>query len=453
MMFCHSVERRSIRIPLHISLCFWSNVFVRAFNLRSNRARPNNTQSDGVYIYKNRSFSLSFCINMAGTNLLNQARHAEWINLSANTPFKEDDQCKECDFFSPFMVLNDTELVVARYDWPIENKTSIFKYNAITNKWTNLCTFGLEGAGREGWTGSFKTIPSENKLYFFTADCNDRGDSFISVISLDLSTNQLTTKIDRYRYTNESVYLVHLHPIFVNGICHLFIQYELLNNGDGMFGQLIHLSLGEDCGVVSEHHKFTIDEMLEALVEHMIFPLIYVPILNSILFFSDDTAWCIWRFRLDVKEKGWSQVKGIHLPTRIASAIIGIDGNTVLMHNNKNIYLLDVSDENDFKLFESDILIPVPQRGYAKPSLFGMGNALKIEKLVIGWTKRLFGEKEFKHLALPPLYLLQLISHWVLMEEIHWIRVQDNKLMHYAIATKAVSKTHSSMHWDRIMGK
>ena len=42
---------------------------------------------------------------------------------------------------------------------------------------------------------------------------------------------------------------------------------------------------------------------------------------------------------------------------------------------------------------------------------------MKAEKLVIGWTKKIFEEKEFKDLALPPLYLLQMISQWIMREE------------------------------------
>ena len=369
----------------------------------------------------------SFVRVMAGSNILNHVKDDEWINLSANTPFNEEDLLKTSDF-SSFFLLNDAELVVARHDWPIKHKISIFKYNAITMKWTNLCTFGLEKADS---CTTKATILYDNKLHFFIEDWN-HGVAVISVMSLDLSTNQLTTKIDHYQYTNESVYNTLFHPIIVNGFCHLFIHYEDCDRET----HHMHLSLSEECGVVSKQYKIiTEDDTMN------IFPLIYVPHLNSILFFSynDEHRCSIWRFRVDTKEKEWSKVKGIDLQTWTVSAFIGFDGNCVVMHSAKNIYLLDVSDENDLKLFESDILIPLPYTaGAVKPSLFRMGNGLKIEKLVIGWTKRLFGENEFKHLALPPLYLLQLISHWVLMEEIHWIRVQDNKLMHCAIPTKRI---------------
>ena len=377
-------------------------------------------------------FSMAAFINGARSNVFNHEK--EWINLSANTPFKENDQFKERDL-SPFMLLNETELVLVRYDWPIKDKISIFKYNVITMKWTNWCTCGLKRA--EG--DSFWTILSENKLYFFIKHSNN---SLFSVMSLDLSselsTNQLMKKIDRHRYTNYSVEWMRLRPIFVNGICHLFIKYKHEDCGDE---QMMLLSLSEECGVVSEQHKFRNNG--EDLFDADFCP-IYVPNLNSILLFGQSAVDCMWRIRLDAKEKKWSEVKFKNSSLRMwfADAIIGSDGNYVLMSNAKNIFLLDVSDENDFKLFESDILTPMLYGRYqsfqSDHGCFAMGNGLKIEKLVVGWTKRLFGEKELKHLALPPLYLLQLISYWFLMEEIHWIGVVHNRLDHYAVPTKRI---------------
>ena len=94
-----------------------------------------------------------------------------------------------------------------------------------------------------------------------------------------------------------------------------------------------------------------------------------------------------------------------------------------------NLFVLDISNENDFKLLKSKICIPVIDGCQAAKrywytcydSLVTMAGGLRSEMVVVGWTKKLFETQEFKELALPPLYLLQLISHWIMQEDIHFI--------------------------------
>ena len=53
------------------------------------------------------------------------------------------------------------------------------------------------------------------------------------------------------------------------------------------------------------------------------------------------------------------------------------------------------------------------------------------ETLVIGWIKKLFANKEFKDLILPPIYLLKMISLWYDQEMVHWFTSETTRCCNF----------------------
>ena len=108
------------------------------------------------------------------------------------------------------------------------------------------------------------------------------------------------------------------------------------------------------------------------------------------------------------------------------------DVNYVL--NGEMFYVLDITDDNQYKLKKS--LIKPPKTGRCNILLRGGG--IEHEMLVIAWIKQLFKEKEFTHLPLPPMHLMKLICSWYVQKEIHWIGCGNKDNEHFAINTRHI---------------
>ena len=75
---------------------------------------------------------------------------------------------------------------------------------------------------------------------------------------------------------------------------------------------------------------------------------------------------------------------------------------------NDKLFVLDISDDNGYKLKESSIKPP----NTLSSQMILMGGEIEDELLVIGWIKQLFETKEFKKILLPPMYIMKMIGLW-----------------------------------------
>ena len=90
-----------------------------------------------------------------------------------------------------------------------------------------------------------------------------------------------------------------------------------------------------------------------------------------------------------------------------------------------------MKDDNDWKIKRS--IISCPDVGRCRVVRSG-GVDSKDEILVIGFIKQCFKMKEFKHLQVPPVYIMILIANRYSAEMIHWLK--DNN--HYGIYLKDI---------------
>ena len=341
------------------------------------------------------------------------------------------------------VALSDTEFTLSTR---VFNKIKILKYNSLKNEWTKWSEMdSYNGPNHFPFDKHFFSMDkTRNKLFLFEGE----GDlNYYAIMMNDLAHKRHNewTKLSEACsfsvewYQRHNAYPAHSGTVFVNGVCHLFVVFREM---DSDLPKLQHYMLDEDAKAFVD--LFEID--MDFLGGFSIFP-IYVSKLNSILLIHKHGE--LWRFKLDANEWNKVKVQGVPIPIELKMATITSDEQRIVMANRKNILLLDISDENDFKLLKSDIGIPVHSKARSSrdvESMIRTGSTVMNEKLVIGWTKRLFKKKHFHTLHLPPLYLLQMIALWVLSEEIHYLRRQyDNN------ESKWGSQEHFVIRMKRIL--
>ena len=370
---------------------------------------------------------------MSESKQLSHAKDSGWIDLSRlQTPFNGEnlsDPFFRCTGLS--IALNGVDFILSRVQDPTPRKVQILTFNSIKDEWTLLCTYDcpidLEVGGIRQLM--FVSDPSRNKLFVFASndladDLNDR--IGYSIKCCDLSTNQWTALNGNCRFTeNPKASRVGTNALFVNGVCHSFMNYEPEDSGSLHNIKLMHSILDERAGVLFKQCIIDLDKH----IGQEVYPL-FVQRLNSILLIQcgsdrihDPNNWKqrdgeIRIFKLD--QQKWCKVDGVSLPFWIGSVVLTADEKNVLMAGWNDMFALDISDERNFKLNKLSTRTPV-MRDDIWPTIIRMGDKLKSDKLVIGWTRRILRRKKEQHVELPPLHLLTLISTWILNQEIHYI--------------------------------
>ena len=156
----------------------------------------------------------------------------------------------------------------------------------------------------------------------------------------------------------------------------------------------------------------------------------------------------IWKFCLT--QKKWSRIEYLSFDVCYSKAVLSAneqyvfifggfgrsndDNNNKIFVLNNKIFVLDLSNDEQFRLKQSTIQIPIIPKCKIS-TMVRMGGEQTHQLLVIGWSRMLFKKKQFKGLILPPIYILKMISFWYNQEEIHWFnqRDTDNDVRHHYI--------------------
>ena len=289
----------------------------------------------------------------------------------------------------------------------------LIMYDTHTNQWTQIATFPEEAYYL--YVHPAETFNKyQNKVYFwpcedfFTFDIKTRQFNIneINAEDLDVSNSKNGVSVNEY-----------IH----------FINYEM--------GKVEHTILNTRDNTFEIFNPPEFQEWKEIYDTYCI----YVKSKQVLLLIGGGTynspnirPFGIWKYCL--KKKKWSQVKEVAfnlMDVRCALSanekyviIVGggdeTDG-TVGMIDNDKIFVLDITDDNNYKLRECSIKIPNSQC-YPSPEIVLMGGEIEHELLVIGWIKKLFKTTEFKDLSLPPMYIMKMIGLWYNQEELHWIQ-------------------------------
>eukprot|EP01084_Bolivina_argentea_P205652 351285_1 len=180
--------------------------------------------------------------------------------------------------------------------------------------------------------------------------------------------------------------------------------------------------------------------------------VIYIPSKQSILLLGglyehDTLTKELWIYSL--KTQKWKMINNVIFEGYWFSAVLSSNEQYIILFGGQNdskkyddpvddIFVLDIKDDNAFKLKKSTMRCPQP--GECHGVRTGGINS-KSDILVIGFIKKCFKENELKNIQLPPLYIMKLIANWYSMEMIHWISKGGNE--HYCIKLKDILSTTS----------
>lgn len=158
--------------------------------------------------------------------------------------------------------------------------------------------------------------------------------------------------------------------------------------------------------------------------------LVHIPSKRMILLIggyakSSRSGWTGEIFKYDMDSDKWAQVTGISLKVSGCTALVTADEKYVIIGGGYtgpsvpmySIFILDIRDDANYKLSTSRIRSPWRGDMIMKKT----GGALKNEKLVIGWIRNLFADKDFQDLQLPPVHVMLLVTRWHSTEYIHWL--------------------------------
>ena len=325
------------------------------------------------------------------------------------------------------MQYNHFEFIISSDHFLEENgKEGIRKYNLHSNQWDEVITFTDDLF--EMMDAKIALISKTNKLYLMN---NDKYSKQQKMLILDMKTKQLSTRNSISNALNSAF-------VNVNGIIHVI----------GGSNNSKHLTWNPDDNEIKEIYDFAPEFHFQDLQWGR---SIYVPSKDVLLLIG---AYCekdgslgpgigIWRFHLKLNK--WEcMINGSDFAYRKVSAALSSNENYVIIacgylagFYDDKIYVLDIRNEEEYKL--NECAIRSPQRCVSNIVMTG---GIKDEYLVVGWIKELFKTLEFKQLALPPMYIMELIAKWYNEEEVHWVRMVYgegyNGNSHFAIGLKHI---------------
>lgn len=276
---------------------------------------------------------------------------------------------------------------------------SVFKYNVRTDTWTAF----LSELDFNSYNSDIEI--DWGNLRVFALSTNMHGEC-VSIFHMETKS-----VVHRVQMDMESVQMVN-----VNGIMHC-------------------LGLREDCSY-RMHHIWSEDKMQWQEIEtntivnvDVILHLIHVPSKNILLMFAyrktrNGRKTELWRY--DIESKVWENMMDIPKeyhsdPFKLSVTLTTEEQFIIIKQDNKSHFqILDIRNENEYKLRDSMIEIPrnafsgVLTRSHGTP---GLKQSLT---LILGWTRRLKKLEKFAGISIP-MEIGRMIAEWYSIEWIHWI--------------------------------
>ena len=369
------------------------------------------------------------------TSMTAKDLHQKWTKLQCPAIFEELRNM-------PPTKINSHQLVITSAHFPLftdyknQEHDGIYLYDTHTNQWTHIAQYQSNAEGKF-MENVFEITPTynpfHNQLYFQTTPLNSRH-GHNQWVAFDMKTNKFIMdkpiQFDRNRI-HRNVVNVGKHMHFIGGAYGK--RHTILNTINNSVETIDHTEFRGIPRIKRTQSIYIKSKQMLLLIGG-----------HTCLMVNDareKDAFGVWRFCL--KKRKWEQLKEILLHLADVSCATSMNENFVIIaggikfrydqHHeyNDKIYVLDIRDDDNYRLREGTIKMP-----YCS-SIILMGGAIEDELLVIGWIKRLFKTKEFKHLSLPPMYLMKAMCLWYDQEEIHRFKHSD--------------KSHHVMKLDHIL--
>ena len=318
-------------------------------------------------------------------------------------------------YYGQSVIKNDREVVLASDIYSkslleeyVADPTYIHKYNVHTNEWCQQFQYPLD------WRIGVNSIAINKKS----------NNIYLSTYKYKLIIINIDTKEYNFHKYHEDLLIGQTKICNVNGKIHLI--------GDK------HLIFDEENGEFKQIYNFNLDHTVDH-IEHL--KVIYIPSKMTFISFTFkfynkgiiNDEYSIWIFNLNTNK--WHQYDKIINKYNfcILDAVLTYNEKFIIMINDdRKIYVMDITDDMDYKLSESSIKCPFKHRIV---NMWRSGGGIQDEILVCGWIRTLFKKPKFKDVQLIPIYIMQLISNWYSIELIHFVSCINT---HYAVNVKRI---------------
>ena len=300
----------------------------------------------------------------------------------------------------------------------IADQTYIHKYNVQTNKWSQQFKYPLD------WQFAIQSITMNkkgNKIYLSTHQ------NKLIIINTD------TKKYHSHEYDKDLLFVP-------NASFNVNHKIHLIGNK--------HLIFDEQTNEFKQIHNFNLDYdyCTEPVVIYVPSKQIFISFMFKCVNNFKDYENAIWVCNL--KTNQWHKHDTIitnKCGFCILRAVLTANQQFIIfIDEDFKLYVMDIRDDTDYKLSECSMKTPFKHRIV---NMVRTGGGIQDEILVYGWIKKLFQNSKFKHIQLPPDYIMKLILKWYCIELIHFVsyivpppffNANSNIHSHYAINVKHI---------------
>lgn len=302
--------------------------------------------------------------------------------------------------------LNDHEFVATL------DCTDFMKYSTTNHKWTILQRL----ADRANVLLMIMD-KEENRLFILTGNLDSDNRRWLKVV--DVLTGSV---MHRHELQDKRCLINDIGLVNAKGTIHLIGGYQYhhatWNIADGIW------NVDRECPW--KHH----DRLVPG-------PLIYVESKNIILMIGGNLVFReggeqmdmgVWRIQVDTSK--WEQIE-VDGEFRGHQAVLSSDEQSVIIVGMLKMYILDIRDEDNYKVRQS-IGLPRPS-GYLYPVLV-KNQETKVILLTSAWFRKSFSSTQHEQVVCP-LDILKLIDQFVCQEWLHLISeyVRDGTIKHFAV--------------------
>ena len=322
--------------------------------------------------------------------------------------------------------VNDNQFIMVPSEWDADHQKQMQIYNIHTNQWNNykiqsphLMIIYCHGIVYD---------EIDEKLYLSGTDC--------SMAIVDINTKQCQS------YSQTHGYEIYDPSLVDTGTEIHIIEHDKYPS---------HVIFDKKTKLFSKPNYFFGED--KYCLGHQ--SAIYSSKLDTIFLFVPDYPFTTWPkkppsglYTYSITNRKWNYIQTVHFGyhTYYSAILLPDEQNIIISAANvfkkdcksNIIYVLNISDINNYKLYQSSIQLPV----FSSKNTFEIvqtGNMPKAEILISAWIRNAFKSENFNDLQLPPHYIIILIREFYTQEEIHWITESTTtQNEHYVINIKHI---------------
>lgn len=350
------------------------------------------------------------------------------------------------------LTMNDSEFAISIGTIDGDHSTNqIFKYNVQHDEWSLIVE-----------------IPTTGNIFDFSMviDHYDRGTNQLYMSSaeiqmmVDLHSASIVQKSFDHDADNGMADITHGVPSYVQRCCAGMVSVNGTVHKVGGLGNSEHViwnkkqQLWESTNAIQPFKKFgELTQISESLV--------HVTSKNIILMIGGKAINCahgpvgIWRFNIS-KRGPWEQIDECQVgrfDLSECSTALSADERYVLIMGGQNlfekrlIHFLDISDDDEYKLFRSFIQPPKVRNSALYPHHMAISRDIwKAQLLTSGWMRWVFEDTEIFGTILPPLDIMNEVSKYWSVEMVHWIDPSFLEMSTMSLSHQVIPLAHILSH-------